>query len=101
MVEKVRCGLRNPQFPSTQPKPATYLVVEPRRGADGEEELAAVGVGPRVGHRQRVRPVVPQPRVQLVLELPAPDRLAPGADPRRVAGLQVNEESSSKCALFI
>ena len=78
---------------------ATYLVVEPGRGADGEEELAAVGVGPRVGHRQRVRTVVPQTRVKLVLELTAPDRLPAGADPRRVASLQVNEESFSKCVL--
>lgn len=67
-----------------------YLVVEPGRGADCEEELAAVGVGPRVGHAQRVGAVVAQPRVQLVLELAAPDGLATGADPGRVARLEIH-----------
>ena len=70
----------------------TYLVVQPGRGADCEEELAAVGVGAGVGAAQRVRPVVAQARVELVLELAAPDGLAAGADPCRVAGLESGEQ---------
>ena len=55
------------------------LVVEPGRGRGGDEELRAVRAGPRVGHRQRVRPVVPQRAVELVLELVAPDGRPAGA----------------------
>ena len=85
--------LTNLMYHATFDKIKPHLVVEPWRGADGEEELASVGVGPRVGHAQRVGPVVAQARVQLVLELPAPDGLAAGADPGRVAGLEVGEKS--------
>ena len=83
----IKCSVQPDGPPCT-----TYLVVEPGRGADCEEELAAVGVWAGVGHAERVGPVVAQARVQLVLELAAPDGLAAGADPGRVAGLQINEE---------
>ena len=46
-------------------------VVEVRRRAERDEELAAVGVGPAVGHRQDAGLVVPEPRVELVGELVA------------------------------
>ena len=84
----IKCSVQPDGVPCT-----TYLVVEPGRGADCEEELAAVGVWACVGHAERVGPVVAQARVQLVLELPAPDGLAAGADPGRVAGLEVGEKS--------
>jgi len=46
------------------------------RGADGDEELGAVGVGPGVGHAERVGLVVAQRVVELVVEVVAPDALA-------------------------
>mmetsp|Transcript_4748 Transcript_4748/g.17048 ORF Transcript_4748/g.17048 Transcript_4748/m.17048 type:complete len:287 (-) Transcript_4748:89-949(-) len=51
-----------------------------RRGAEGEEELGAVRVGPRVGHRQQPRRVVCQRQApRLVLEALAVDGAAAGA----------------------
>ena len=47
------------------------LVVEPRRGGERHEKLAAVGVGPRVGHREHAGLRVAQLRVELVGELVA------------------------------
>lgn len=46
------------------------------RGRERDEELAPVGVGPRVGHADGVGPVVLQLRPELVPELAAPDALA-------------------------
>ena len=54
------------------------LAVEPWRGDGDDEELGAVGVGPRVGHRQGPPARVPSHEV-LVRELLAVDGLAPGA----------------------
>lgn len=63
------------------------LPVEPRRRRKGDEELGAVGVGPRVGHAQDARAGMLQRGVNLVVELVAVDggAAAPGA--RRVAAL--------------
>lgn len=52
-----------------------------------DEELAAVGAGPRVRHADGVGPVVLQRIAELVFELLAPDALAAGAVAHRVAGL--------------
>src|SRR5690606_4783385 len=58
------------------------------RGDGGDEELRAVGVPARVGHRQQAGPGVLDLEV-LVVELPSPDALAAGAVPRgEVAALQ-------------
>lgn len=63
------------------------LPVEPRRGNGDNEELGAVGVGARVGHRQGPPSRVP-PHEVLVRELLAVDGLAAGAIAlREVAGL--------------
>mmetsp|Transcript_25997 Transcript_25997/g.83641 ORF Transcript_25997/g.83641 Transcript_25997/m.83641 type:complete len:300 (-) Transcript_25997:28-927(-) len=56
--------------------------------AEGDEELGAVGVLARVGHREHARRVVPQREVALVLELSAEDGLAAGAVAvRKIAAL--------------
>src|ERR1700722_4473792 len=49
----------------------TSLVVEPWRRRKRDEELAAVGVRPGVGHRQDAGLVVPQLWAELVSELVA------------------------------
>ena len=49
--------------------------------------LASIGVGPRVGHAQGERPIVAKLGTYFILELSAPDGLAPGTDARRIAGL--------------
>jgi hypothetical protein len=54
------------------------LPVEPRCGNGDDEELGAIGVGPRVGHRQGPPSQVPLHEV-LVRELLAVDGLAAGA----------------------
>ena len=53
----------------------------------GFEGLRAVGVGPRVGHRDGEGAVVAERAVELVLELVPPDRGAAGAVAERVARL--------------
>lgn len=53
-------------------------IVQPGRLHRGDEELGAVGVGPRIRHRQDARSRVFQREI-LILELVAVDRLAPGA----------------------
>ena len=53
------------------------LPIQPLRFDHGNEELAAVGVGPRIGHRNH--PHVMLHVKVLVLELIAVDGLAPGA----------------------
>ncbi|OAQ86149.1 hypothetical protein VFPBJ_00189 [Purpureocillium lilacinum] len=63
------------------------LAVEPGRGREGDEELGAVGVGPRVGHAEDARARVLERRVDLVLELVAVDGGAAAARARRVAAL--------------
>ena len=55
------------------------LVVQPRRGHGGDEELGAVGVGTRVGHGQREGAVMPQVRVEFVCKFATPDAGAPSA----------------------
>jgi len=45
--------------------------VQVRRGAQGDEELRAVGAGPGVGHGQQVRAVEREVGVELVAELVA------------------------------
>lgn len=47
--------------------------VQVRCGGEGDEKLAAVGVGPFVGHADDAAIVVPQPRSDLIVEGPAPD----------------------------
>jgi len=49
------------------------LSVKVRGGAEGDEELAAVGARTRVGHAERALAVVPERGNELVLELAAPD----------------------------
>lgn len=51
------------------------------------EELAAVRVGPRIGHAHRVRPIVLQRRHKFILEVTAPNRLAASARAGRIARL--------------
>lgn len=63
------------------------LAVQPRRRRQSYEKLAAVRVRARVRHRNRVRPVVPQMRPDLVLELPTPDALAARPISGRIARL--------------
>src|SRR5690606_12622764 len=59
-------------------------VVQPRRRADGDEELRAVRARAGVGHRQQVGPVELQLGVELVLELVAG---AAGAGAERATAL--------------
>jgi hypothetical protein len=47
--------------------------VQVRCGGEGDEKLAAVGVGPFVGHADDAAIVVPQPRSDLIVEGPSPD----------------------------
>lgn len=63
------------------------LAIEVRRGGQGDEELAAVGAGPAVGHGQDALAGVSARGVELVLELAAVDGLAARARARRVAAL--------------
>lgn len=65
------------------------FAVEPGRGRERDEELAAVGVGPGVGHAQdpRARVLELQGPGDLVGELVAVDGGAAAARPRRVAAL--------------
>jgi hypothetical protein len=73
--------------PLDDPPEHRVLVVEPRRRRQGDKKLTPVGIRPRIGHRHRVRPVVPQIRPDFVLELAPPDALAPGAVPGGVPRL--------------
>lgn len=52
-----------------------------------QEHAHTVGAGPRVGHGDGEGAVVAEGAVELVLELPAPDGLAPRPVPLRVARL--------------
>jgi len=47
------------------------LIVQPRRGGHGDKELAAVGVGPGIGHGKHARLGVLELRVKLVGEFVA------------------------------
>lgn len=44
-------------------------------GHDSDEELRAVGGGARIGHAERVRAVMSQRWLELILELSSPDAL--------------------------
>mmetsp|Transcript_10988 Transcript_10988/g.20214 ORF Transcript_10988/g.20214 Transcript_10988/m.20214 type:complete len:217 (+) Transcript_10988:243-893(+) len=70
-----------------QPPEHGMLVVEPRTRNRRHEELRAIRVGSGVGHAQHARSVVPQVSMELVLELPAPDRLAARPVAQRVSAL--------------
>ena len=72
-------------------------VGEPGRGHGGDEELGPVGVGSRVGHGHRKGAVVPEARVEFVVELAAPDALAAGAVAQRIARLD-HEGFDDLCA---
>lgn len=61
------------------------LPIQPRSGRSAQEELAAVGVGPSVGHGQDPSACVLQLPRDLVLKLAAIYRLPPSAGPRGVA----------------
>jgi hypothetical protein len=64
------------------------LAVEERRRGQRDEELGAVGVGARVGHREHARArVVERAALDLVGELAPEDRLSAAAGARRVASL--------------
>src|ERR1700753_2674480 len=63
------------------------LAVEPRRGRERDEELAAVFVLARIRHAQHARARVPQRRVDLVRKRAAPARLAAAPRAGRVAAL--------------
>ena len=70
-----------PLSPSGPPGEVTHC------GHDGEEELGAVGTGPPIGHTERVRAVVSQSGVELVLKLAAPDALTAHTGARGVPRL--------------
>lgn len=63
------------------------LPVQPRRRRQRDKELAAVSVGPGIRHAQHAGARMPQPLVDLVLELFAVDGAAAAACARRVARL--------------
>ena len=49
-------AIEQPSQPASQPaRVPPFSPIEVRRGLEGKEELAAVGVGPRIGHRQSAR----------------------------------------------
>ena len=55
-------------YPSVTSPNTAVVVVQQRRGRHGDEELAAVGIGPGVGHREHARLGVLQLGVKLVGE---------------------------------
>lgn len=57
----------------TYPAKHSVLVVKPRGGHGGDEELTAVGVRTSIGHTEREGPVMPQAAIKLILELTTPD----------------------------
>ncbi len=62
--------------PADNPSKNGVFVIQPRRRAHGDEELAPVRVRAGVGHRDRVGAVVAERGVKLVLKLAAPYALA-------------------------
>src|SRR3712207_7717227 len=67
----IRRPPRSTLFPYTTLFRSRVLAVQVRRGADGDEELRAVGAGAGVGHGEQVGPVELQLGVELVAELVA------------------------------
>ena len=79
------------------------LAVQPGRGSQGDEELAAVCVGTRIRHAEHSGPGVLQLRGELVLERGAVDGGAAAARPRWVAGLdhEVGDHAVEGCRVVV
>jgi hypothetical protein len=53
------------------------FVVQPCCGGCCDEELAPISLGPGIGHADRVRSIMPERRMKLVLERTTPQTLSP------------------------
>ena len=74
-------GCRRESKAEIHPAKHSVLVVKPGSRDSGNEELAAIGVRPRIGHTQSERPVMAQAAVKLIFKFTTPNGCASCAIP--------------------
>lgn len=73
--------------PRNRPPKNRVLLIQPRRSRRRNEKLTPVRPWPRIGHANRIRPIVLQIVAKLIFKLLSPDAFAAGTVSKGVSGL--------------